>query len=257
MKIYVINLDRRPDRLTQIRSQLGAQGLTFERVPAIDGGPDTDIGYPPDHPRLQKTEYACYLSHVACWQRLVDSGEDYALILEDDAMLSASLHDLLSRTELFDHPNGITRLETLGLISSVHKKPVRTSGPYTLYDSITYLGGSAAYVISRAKAEDCLKHHSAPAVPLDDLLYWEDRDILGRPSIMQLVPGVAIQHMHFNRDNPDIEKDSDIASERSVREEDIATQKGLLPTVRKTTYSLYWKIVKRIGCVKVLVEFDP
>jgi glycosyl transferase, family 25 len=37
MQVYVINLDRRPDRLAEISQRLDALGLTFTRVPAVDG----------------------------------------------------------------------------------------------------------------------------------------------------------------------------------------------------------------------------
>ncbi len=35
MKVYVINLDRHPDRLAHMRKQLG--DIAFERVDAVDG----------------------------------------------------------------------------------------------------------------------------------------------------------------------------------------------------------------------------
>lgn len=35
--IYVINLDRRPDRLAGISEQLATLGLEFERIAALDG----------------------------------------------------------------------------------------------------------------------------------------------------------------------------------------------------------------------------
>jgi hypothetical protein len=36
LQIYVINLDRRPDRLQEISQRLSALGLSFKRVPAVD-----------------------------------------------------------------------------------------------------------------------------------------------------------------------------------------------------------------------------
>ena len=35
MKVYLINLDRNPDRLAHMRSQLN--GIAFERIKALDG----------------------------------------------------------------------------------------------------------------------------------------------------------------------------------------------------------------------------
>ena len=33
---------------------------------------------------LTHTELACYLSHMKCWESLINSEENYACILEDD-----------------------------------------------------------------------------------------------------------------------------------------------------------------------------
>ncbi len=44
--------------------------------------------YTPNYPfRLSPGEVGCFLSHRACWQRIVDEGWDYALIVEDDLSL--------------------------------------------------------------------------------------------------------------------------------------------------------------------------
>ncbi len=37
LPIYVINLDRRPDRLAAIAADLDRLGLPFERIKAVDG----------------------------------------------------------------------------------------------------------------------------------------------------------------------------------------------------------------------------
>ena len=37
LPVYVINLDRRPDRLEAITADLDRAGLAFERIKAIDG----------------------------------------------------------------------------------------------------------------------------------------------------------------------------------------------------------------------------
>ncbi|MEP0154135.1 MAG: glycosyltransferase family 25 protein [Pseudophaeobacter sp.] len=46
----------------------------------------------PSYPfRLSPGEIGCFLSHRRCWQRIVDAGWDYALIVEDDLALDHSL----------------------------------------------------------------------------------------------------------------------------------------------------------------------
>lgn len=97
----VINLDRSPDRLQLIKDQLDQLSLSFERIQAFDGksfNPSDIESIKPNLLSLNKiwfpyhlinTEYACFLSHRKCWERLLDSTEDYAVILEDDVELAS------------------------------------------------------------------------------------------------------------------------------------------------------------------------
>ena len=56
MKIYLINLDRHPERLAHMRTQLN--GIEFERISAVDGSND-----PPTTKGLSRFELACLASH--------------------------------------------------------------------------------------------------------------------------------------------------------------------------------------------------
>ncbi len=96
MKSYIIHLDRataREDRVDLLRTQLPGE---VEVISAIDGQVLTDDQrahyqrnlYRPRYPfRLRDSEIACFLSHRKTWQQIVDSGDDYALVAEDDILL--------------------------------------------------------------------------------------------------------------------------------------------------------------------------
>ena len=88
---FVINLDSSPERLAGISERLNELGIPFERIPAINGLALSDeqvaaLTYPLDHfesrirfPReLSKGEIGCFLSHRMCWQRLLESKDDWA-----------------------------------------------------------------------------------------------------------------------------------------------------------------------------------
>ncbi|MDR0662311.1 MAG: glycosyltransferase family 25 protein [Holosporales bacterium] len=94
--VYVINLDRRPDRRVLILPLAEKIGFPLERVAAIDGNLLTSeqvnqvidaeafsvfTGRPP----TQKGEIGCALSHLHVWEAFLRSPYQYALILEDDA----------------------------------------------------------------------------------------------------------------------------------------------------------------------------
>jgi glycosyl transferase family 25 len=89
MRIFLINLDRSPDRLLQFDVEAKKIGLQYVRISAIDG-----CGAVPawladefDRASLSSDEIVYYVSHL-CVSRLVrDEGLPAAIVLEDDAVL--------------------------------------------------------------------------------------------------------------------------------------------------------------------------
>lgn len=102
-KIFLINLDSSKDRLDLCQQNFGKFGVEFERVPAVNGKAlsEAEIEQVYDRARnlkeykkdLNRGELGCYLSHIKCWQKIVDEKLDFALILEDDAKISSSFDE--------------------------------------------------------------------------------------------------------------------------------------------------------------------
>lgn len=98
----LINLDRSPDRLKEFQLEFAEKcsGLSFIRIPAVDGKsltkehiqsllPSRNSGQKVDfRGELIDAEIGCFLSHRKCWQTLLDSPEQWALIMEDDIEIS-------------------------------------------------------------------------------------------------------------------------------------------------------------------------
>jgi GR25 family glycosyltransferase involved in LPS biosynthesis len=82
-KVFVINLDRRPDRLESITRRLDSLGIEFERLQAVDGVDNY-------HPAIS----ACAKSHYNSIKLSVSRGYNRVLILEDDAYF---VDDFLSK----------------------------------------------------------------------------------------------------------------------------------------------------------------
>lgn len=97
-KTFVINLDRSPQRLKEIKAQLNKLGIEFERFSAFDGKYASDetlskyysaeLNRKKYYTPLSKTEIACYISHLKVCEKVVSENLDYAIILEDDLILS-------------------------------------------------------------------------------------------------------------------------------------------------------------------------
>ena len=88
MKIYLINLDSRIDRLTSATAKAIKFNFDFNRISAIDS-----VGFSNKYVTSQVG--ACFESHRLAWQNLVKSGKSIGLILEDDFdFKSVSLVDI-------------------------------------------------------------------------------------------------------------------------------------------------------------------
>ena len=111
MKIYVINLERNPERLAFIQAQLGALGLGFERVEACDGRALTAEEKARQFSRVRSfiamkkkmsaAEIGCAISHTRVYRKMIEDGVDAALILEDDVRLEDGFVKALERVEKF------------------------------------------------------------------------------------------------------------------------------------------------------------
>jgi glycosyl transferase family 25 len=104
--IFLINLDRSTERLKRAAQQIEATGSTFERISAVDGATltseriaevfDAQTAKRRFQYDLTAGEIGCYLSHVKCWQRIIDDNLDYAIILEDDLLLDSKFSSVIS-----------------------------------------------------------------------------------------------------------------------------------------------------------------
>ena len=80
MKMYVINLDERQDRLTSLDSEIKKFGFEAIRIPAINANELNESNYP----FVSREVAACFLSHIKALDTFIDSGDMYGLIVEDD-----------------------------------------------------------------------------------------------------------------------------------------------------------------------------
>lgn len=96
-RIFMINLERRPERRRKMEQSFQAIGLKVEHVAAIDGQKLTfdyldEIGVKflpgyadPFHNRpMTKGEIGCFLSHFWIWEKQVVEKLNEVLVLEDD-----------------------------------------------------------------------------------------------------------------------------------------------------------------------------
>lgn len=189
-KIFVINLDERPDKFKNAEDQLIAQNFKCERISAIRGSNLTKVHIQQAYDEAankkhyMKTmsvgEIGCYLSHRAAWQKIVNENLDYAIILEDDCKLEDNfkkLPTLIEQLSGWDYikltgPRGRKKIQDTATLSDgfsiahYNKVPISTPGQ----------------VVSLKGAQTLLANSQPFFRPVDvDLQqYWEKHiDIIG------------------------------------------------------------------------------
>ena len=91
MKKYVINLERRPDRLQKFQATCPFDVNQVEVIKGFDGAsPDTNEYGVNEYPYLSKRsklrtgEKGVFLSHIQIWKDIIEKEYPHALIMEDD-----------------------------------------------------------------------------------------------------------------------------------------------------------------------------
>jgi GR25 family glycosyltransferase involved in LPS biosynthesis len=101
--VYCINLDSRPQRFLRFLEQEGIQGLTIQRVAAVDGSrlqivKNSKISIQTQYNIINHTRRShgeintpgaigCSLSHYSIWEKFLQTDKPYCLVLEDDASI--------------------------------------------------------------------------------------------------------------------------------------------------------------------------
>ncbi|WP_105188965.1 glycosyltransferase family 25 protein [Pseudoalteromonas sp. T1lg48] len=183
--IYVINLKGSDNRLQRAAQQLTGQGLAFERIDAVNGRQlsaaqknailDTKANRTKFYRPLSDGEIGCYLSHKKCWQTLLDSQNEYALVLEDDFSLVGNLKSSLASVLNQPLPVDIIKLCNYQGRERANKFSRELDANHHLVIHDKPLSGCCAYVISRSGAKCMLAHASKIYRPVDtDIQHtWE------------------------------------------------------------------------------------
>eukprot|EP00658_Telonema_sp_P-2_P044598 TRINITY_DN3249_c0_g2_i3.p1 TRINITY_DN3249_c0_g2~~TRINITY_DN3249_c0_g2_i3.p1 ORF type:complete len:413 (-),score=76.32 TRINITY_DN3249_c0_g2_i3:97-1335(-) len=215
MRVYCINLDRRPDRwtglekeLTKLRAFAGEEGegeLQVERVSAVDGRtlelPVPEVAPDWDNTRfanlwadmqqgevrsLTPGEVGCALSHVEVWRRVAQSTSDTpALVLEDDVILEPDV-GLRLPGYLSQLPPQWELVYLGGLKIGRHKR----ISPNLIVPEC-YLC-THAYMISKSGARKLLDQLPVTG-PVDHFMSEQFRSLLA----YAMVPALAHQPQHF------------------------------------------------------------
>lgn len=185
--IYVINLDRNPERLAHARAQLAGEDLAFERLAAIDARElDRDpeglrqVQAPAYTPRayhvpMQTGEVACYLSHRKAWATfLFETDARFAVILEDDFALRGSLRKF---TEYVDRLSAVPwdMIKLWARPNAISREVARAPEGRRLLRELVVSKRTVGQIVSRSGAKRLLEESLPISRPIDVQLqyFWE------------------------------------------------------------------------------------
>jgi len=199
LRLYVINLDRSPDRLAHITKVFADLELKFTRIPAVDGNEIDEAEYQRQRkdslwdPPLIRTEIGCFLSHRKFLQMVVDQDEPYAAVFEDDVKLSPHIKPLLSNYDWIKSNTDIVKLDTAN--TDCWLKPLRKIGinPYQCGQLISAHCCAGGYIISRKAAIRLLALTGQAFSPIDNIYYDPYCGILQTINVQQIVPAPVVQ----------------------------------------------------------------
>jgi len=157
MRVHVINLDRRPDRLAHVAAQARAQGFAFERIRAVDGQAAELAARAAALPRgfagnlVGPCALACFESHRLAWARIAGGDAPFGMVLEDDIVLAPGFAALLDPGWVPADAD-IVRLETVGRRTHLAPRAAVSHGGRGLHRLRGAILGAGAYVLARARA---------------------------------------------------------------------------------------------------------
>ncbi len=177
MRTFVISLKDAAARRNFMTQQLEKLGIDFEFLDAFYGADyynDEKYFARKSSRRYEKRlmtpgEIGCALSHQAIYRKMIDENIPYALIFEDDAVISPDILKVLPELEKYIKPNQLITLAKCDLIYNKNRIHLYDgyylSKPYMIkYGSMAQTPG---YIITKEAAEKILSINFPVYIPAD------------------------------------------------------------------------------------------
>jgi glycosyl transferase family 25 len=202
--VYVINLDRRPDRLAYMERQLSEMGVAWTRLSATDAEAvsDAELGAEValEDPiiRMGRGSQACAVSNFRIFRELAASDRTAVVILQDDMELSPDLAGFLRSDDWIPPGIGLVQFEKWSkrATSKLLGPPLGVApvSGRTVRRLHSRIGGAGAYLITRAAAAHMLAHKQRLRFPIDHFLFNINLSPLARDvGVAMVCPALARQ----------------------------------------------------------------
>lgn len=204
MNIYVINLDRSPERMQWVSARLQQLGLTFTRVRAVDGmqlaAAKREQWEQVRHPEfgMGPGEIACFLSHREALKQFVGSGDDWCLIVEDDVHVSDNLATFIRDRSWIPADADVIKGETVRQRAWFSAESTGSVAGHKLRQLKSNHGGAAGYFVRRKTAIWLLQESEQLCTIPDQLLFNPKVGLASQMKIYQIDPAIVVQDWLIN-----------------------------------------------------------
>lgn len=202
MQIYIINLDRATARLQHMQAQMQELGLSFTRVPAIDG---SDLDYEQTAPLHQNrdsdyaswlfcetlSEAACNLSHAKALELIANGPDEYGVVLEDDSILSKSSVPFLQDSSWIPANTSLLKIDKGSIKNVLLEHLVDINQDNAIYKRLSTSYMAAGYIVSREAARRLAEILQTTPLLVDALYYSFECGMAKELQILQLYPAIV------------------------------------------------------------------
>jgi glycosyl transferase family 25 len=218
LDVYVINLDRSPERLAHMTAMLGGLDVAFQRVPAVDGRKlsEAEVKRLAPDGGLFAGEIGCFLSHRECWRRIAAGASSSGIVLEDDVIASPWLADLTKHASWIPADADLIKLETRGDQRTIVSRKTLKAGGRELARFHGANLCAAAYLVSRAAAARLFAATETLEMPVDNFMFHPHSRMFAELVTYQLIPAACIQEQ-FLRPAETLQFGSTIDTDRQRR----------------------------------------
>ncbi len=202
--VYYINLAARVDRRLFMEEQFARLGIVADRidattiadVPEARMAPHADL----DNPwAMTRVEVACVMSHEVTWRRMLEAGQTYALILEDDAVMGNGLGAFLDPAFNAELGAELLKLETVYERVRLGRVVRTVAGRFEVRQLLASHMGAGAYIISAQMAQRALSDPALPLMSVDRYFFSRGGPIIPNRRLYQVDPAPVVQ-LEFHRD---------------------------------------------------------
>jgi len=219
--VFLINLDRQPDRLEFMLSQMKSLHLEPIVISAVDGrqledSTRTEVAF---YASLTPGEIGCFESHRKIWKKIVDEDLESAFVIEDDVIIASDFPQL--DFENLDLPEcDLIKIDRNKKVDSYYGSRQYYCTPkryLTRFLGTEFCTGG--YFVTNRGAKKLLSLSRNYFLPVDRFMFWQMSKSFWEMNVWKLHPAAVSQTRHFDTGKgKEIEEDSISASRISGKE---------------------------------------